>query len=159
MRRSPWASRRSIRLVRRGRSPLRAILDVNVLISALISPSGRPARLLLAWQEGRFELIDSPALLAELRRALAYPKLARLIPPADADAFVAWLSRSALLARDATDPPPIHAADPNDDYLLALAAEQRAELVSGDGHLLALVGDYPIAGPADFLATILGAKD
>ena len=159
MRRSPWASRRSIRLVRRGRSPLRAILDVNVLISALISPSGSPARLLLAWQEGRFELIDSPALLAELRRALAYPKLARLIPPADADAFVAWLSRSALLARDATDPPPIHAADPNDDYLLALAAEQRAELVSGDGHLLALVGDYPIAGPADFLATILGAMD
>ena len=159
MRRSPWASRRSIQLVRRGRSPLRAILDVNVLISALISPSGSPARLLLAWQEGRFELIVSPALLAELRRALAYPKLERLVPPADADAFVAWLSRSALLARDATDPPPIHAADPNDDYLLALAAEQRAELVSGDGHLLALVGDYPIAGPADFLATILGAKD
>ena len=159
MRRSPWASRRSIRLVRRGRSPLRAILDVNVLISALISPSGSPARLLLAWQEGRFELIVSPALLAELRRALAYPKLERLVPPADADAFVAWLSRSALLARDATDPPPIHAADPNDDYLLALAAEQRAELVSGDGHLLALVGDYPIAGPADFLATILGTMD
>ena len=159
MRPSLWASRRSIRLVRRGRSPLRAILDVNVLISALISPSGSPARLLLAWQEGRFELIVSPALLAELRRALAYPKLERLVPPADADAFVAWLSRSALLARDATDPPPIHAADPNDDYLLALAAEQRAELVSGDGHLLALVGDYPIAGPADFLATILGTMD
>ena len=159
MRRSPWASRRSIRLVRRGRSPLRAILDVNVLISALISPSGSPARLLLAWQEGRFELIDSPALLAELRRALAYPKLERLIPPADADAFVAWLSRSAVLVRDATAPSPIHAADPDDDYLLALAAEQRAQLVSGDGHLLAPAGDYPIQGPADFLATVLGAKD
>jgi hypothetical protein len=138
---------------------LRAILDVNVLISALISPSGSPARLLLAWQEGRFELIVSPALLAELRRALAYPKIERLIPPADADAFVAWLSRSALLALDASAPPPIHAIDPDDDYLLALAAEQRAELVSGDGHLLALAGDYPISGPADFLATILGACD
>jgi uncharacterized protein len=158
MRHSPWASRRSIRLVRRGRSPLRAILDVNVLISALISPSGSPARLLLAWQEGRFEVIVSPALLAELRRALAYPKLERLIPPSDADAFVIWLSRSALLARDATVPAPIQAADPDDNYLLALAAEQRAELVSGDGHLLALAGDYPIAGPADFLATILGVN-
>jgi putative PIN family toxin of toxin-antitoxin system len=138
---------------------LRAILDVNVLISALISPSGSPARLLLAWQEGRFELIVSPALLAELRRALAYPKLERLIPPADADAFVAWLSRTALLAREATVPPPIHAADPDDDYLLALAAEQRAVLVSGDAHLLVLAGDYPIEGPADFLAAILGAND
>ena len=159
MRLSPWASRRSTRLVRRGRSPLRAILDVNVLISALISPSGSPARLLLALQEGRFELIVSPALLAELRRALAYPKLERLIPSADADAFVAWLSRSAVLVRDAAASPPIHAADPDDDYLLALAAEQRAQLVSGDGHLLALAGDYPIQGPADFLATVLGAKD
>ena len=138
---------------------MRAILDVNVLISALISPSGSPARLLLAWQEGRFELIVSPALLAELRRALAYQKLERLIPPADADAFVAWLSRTALLARDAAVPPPIREADPDDDYLLALAAEQRAELVSGDGHLLALAGDCPIQSPADFLATILDSND
>jgi uncharacterized protein len=159
MRRSPWGSRRSIRLVRRGRSTLRAILDVNVLISALLSPSGSHGRLLLAWQEGRFELIVSPALVVELRRALAYPKLERLIAPADADAFVAWLSRSAVLARDAAAPPPIHAADPDDDYLLALAAEQRAELVSGDGHLLALAADYPISSPTDFLATILGPND
>ena len=43
---------------------------------------------------------------------------------------VAWLSRSAVLVRDAAAHPPIHAADPDDDYLLALAAEQRAELVS-----------------------------
>jgi hypothetical protein len=138
---------------------LRAILDANVLISALVSPSGSPARILLAWQEGQFELIVSPALLAKLRRALAYPRIERLISPADADAFVAWLSRSAVLARDATLPPPIHAADPDDDYLLALAAEQRAQLVSGDGHLLALAGDYPIQEPADFLAAILGTND
>lgn len=159
MRRSHWASRRSTRLVRRGRNPLRAILDVNVLISTLISPSGSPARILLAWQEGRFELIVSPALLAELRRALAYAKLERLIPPQDADAFVAWLSRSALLARDPAGPPPIHATDPDDDYLLALAADQRADLVSGDGHLLALAGDYPIQGPAEFLAIVLNGND
>ena len=138
---------------------MRAILDANVLISALISPSGSPARILLAWQEGHFELIVSPALLAEFRRALTYPRIERLIAPADADAFVAWLSRFALLARDATLPPPIDAADPDDDYLLALAAEQRAQLVSGDGHLLALAGDYPIQKPADFLAAILGTHD
>ncbi len=49
----------------------------------------------------------------------------------------------------------LHPADPDDDYL---AADQRAELVSGDGHLLALAGEYPIAGPADFLAAILGTN-
>ncbi len=79
---------------------MRAVLDVNVLISALLSRTGTPARLLLAWQKGRFELIVSPGLLAELGRALADSKLERLIPTSDAEAFVAWLSRSALLARD-----------------------------------------------------------
>jgi putative PIN family toxin of toxin-antitoxin system len=133
---------------------LRAVLDANVLISALLSRTGAPARLLLAWQEGRFELIVSPGLLAELGRALAYPKLCRLIPASDAEAFVAWLSRSAVLARDPGGPPPIRSADPGDDYLLSLAADQRAVLVSGDGHLLALAGDFPIHTPAGFLSLV-----
>jgi predicted nucleic acid-binding protein len=54
---------------------LHAILDANVLIAALLSPRGSPARLLRAWMNGAFELIVSPGLLAELERALAYPKL------------------------------------------------------------------------------------
>ena len=110
---------------------MRAVLDVNVLISALLSRTGAPARLLLAWQEGRFELIVSPGLLAELGRALAYPKLRRLIPASDAEAFVAGLSRSASLARDPDGPAPIRCANPWDDYLLSLAADQHAVLASG----------------------------
>lgn len=138
---------------------VRVVLDVNVLISALLSPSGSPARLLLAWQAGRFELIVSPMLLAELRRALAYPKLARLVSAPEADAFVAWLSRSAVPAPDATAPPPVRSIDPDDDYLLALAAEQRAALVSGDAHVLAFMGGFPIHSSAEFLATVLTEGD
>jgi putative PIN family toxin of toxin-antitoxin system len=133
---------------------LRAVLDVSVLISALLSRTGTPARLLLAWQEGRSELIVSPGLLAELGRALAYPKLRRLIPAGDAEAFVAWLSRSALLARDPDGPAPIHCVDPGDDYLISLAADQHAVLVSSDGHLLALAGDFPIQTPAVYLSLV-----
>jgi uncharacterized protein len=133
---------------------LRAVLDANVLISALLSRHGAPAQLLIAWQEGRFELIASPALLAELGRALAYPKLQRLIPASDAEAFVAWLSRSALLAGDPDGPAPIRCVDPGDDYLISLAADQQAVLVSGDGHLLALAGDFPIQTPAAYLSLV-----
>ena len=79
---------------------MRAVLDVNVLISAILSPRGSPARLLVAWQAGAFELVVSPALLTELARALAYPKLARLIPAADADAFVAHAARASELECD-----------------------------------------------------------
>lgn len=133
---------------------MRAVLDANVLISAAISPRGAPARLLLAWQAGAFELIVSHRLLAELRRALAYPKVARLVPPADADAFTAWLGRAAELATDPHDPPPVRSEDHADDYLVALAAAERAVLVSGDGHLTILAGRIPVRTPAEFLAEL-----
>jgi hypothetical protein len=133
---------------------VRAVLDANVLISGVLSPRGTPARLLLAWQAGAFELVVSPLLLAELRRALAYPKLAKLVPPADADAFVAWLGRAAQLAADPPGPPSVLSADPGDDYLIALAAAERAVLVSGDGHLTVLADRIPVRTPAEFLAEL-----
>jgi hypothetical protein len=133
---------------------VRAVLDANVLISAVLSPRGSPALLLVAWQAGEFDLVVSPNLIAELRRALAYPKLARLVPPADADAFVAWLARSAVLAADPDGLPPVRSVDPGDDYLLALAATEHAILVSGDGHLTSLAGELPIRTPAEFLARL-----
>jgi putative PIN family toxin of toxin-antitoxin system len=133
---------------------VRAILDANVLISAILSSRGSPARLLLAWQAGAFELVVSPALLAELARAVTYPKLARLIPPADADAFVAWIARSAVLATDPGTAPSARSADPNDDYLLALAMAERAVLVSGDRHLTVLADRLPVRTPAEFLALL-----
>jgi putative PIN family toxin of toxin-antitoxin system len=133
---------------------VRAVLDANVLISAALSRRGTPARLLLAWQAGVFELVVSPLLLAELRRALAYPKLARLVPPADADAFAAWLGRAAELVADPPGPPPLRSEDPADDYLITLAAAVRAVLVSGDRHLTLLAGHIPVRTPAEFLAEL-----
>jgi putative PIN family toxin of toxin-antitoxin system len=131
----------------------RAVLDVNVLISAILSPTGAPARLLLAWQTGAYELIVSPSLLAELGRALGYPKIRRLIPIAEADAFVAWLEGSATLAVDPDGPPPFRSIDPAGDYLIALAADQRATLVTGDHHLLDLSQAFPVSTAGRFLAT------
>ena len=133
---------------------MRAVLDANLVISAVLSPRGTPARLLLAWQAGAFDLVVSPSLLAELRRALAYPKLERLVTSADADGFVAWIGRSALLATDPDGEPPVRAVDPADDYLLALAAAERAVLVSGDAHLTVLADRFPVRTPAAFLASL-----
>ena len=135
---------------------MRAVLDANVLISAILSPRGTPARLVLAWQAGAFDLVVSPLLLAEVRRALAYPKLERLVPPADADAFVDWLSRSAKLAVDPSELPPVRSDDPDDDYLIALAAAERALLVSGDVHLTSLASRMPVRTPAEFISALGG---
>ncbi len=129
---------------------MRAVLDPNVIISALLSPEGSSARLLRAWQQGAFECIVSHALLAELGRALAYPKLRTRIPPAEARRFLIWLAGSARNAKDPSDPPPVRSADPGDDYLIALGQNEAAALVSGDHHLLKLAGDVPVFSPAQF---------
>jgi len=130
---------------------VRAVLDPNVLISALLSPVGAPAQLLIAWRGGSFELIVSPALVAELRRALNYPKLRKRIPTADAEAFLMWLQGAAILAIDPDEGPPVHAPDPGDDYLIALARSEEAMLVTGDRHLLGLAEQLPIFAARDFL--------
>jgi putative PIN family toxin of toxin-antitoxin system len=133
---------------------VRAVLDANVIISALLSRSGSPAVALVAWQEGDFELIVSPLLLAELERALAYPKLRCRVPAEEAEAVLDWLRRAATVAPDPQGPPPIMSRDPGDDYLLTLAAFEDALLVSGDDHLLSLQGESPIHSPASFLSLL-----
>lgn len=130
---------------------MRAVLDPNVFISGLLSPAGSPAQVLLAWREGRVEVIVSPSLLDELTRALAYPKLLKRIPAADATAAVRWVAEGATQVGDPAGKPPVRSADPGDDYLIALAAEQRAALVSGDRHLLALSEHIPVYAPRAFL--------
>lgn len=121
-------------------------------------PGGRSSReqeggqrVLRAWRSGRFELIASPQLLAELARSLQYPKLARRVSHAEAQRFMAWIAADAIAAPDPDTDPPIRSEDPGDDYLIALAASQRAVLVSGDDHLLRLTGKFPIYSPKDFL--------
>jgi len=130
---------------------VRAILDPNAIISAVLSPGGTPARVLRLWLEGKFELLASPLLLAELERALAYPKLRERIRPAEAKRLVEWLGREATLAPDPEQAPAARSADPGDDYLLALAEGAHAVLVSGDRHLLALSDELPILSPRQFL--------
>jgi uncharacterized protein len=129
---------------------VRAVVDPNILTSALLSPSGAPAQIVSRWFAGGFELIVSEALLAELERAFDYPKLRTRIAPDQAAEFIALLCRGAVLAAD----PPIAArrsADAGDDYLLALAESERAILVSGDQHLLGLADELPIQTARAFL--------
>jgi putative toxin-antitoxin system toxin component, PIN family len=136
---------------------LRAVVDVNVLISALLSSSGAPAAVLRAWLDGHFELIVSPLLLEELERALAYPKLRRRIPVGEAKSFVDWLRQTATADQDPSTKPPLRSADPGDDYLIALAASKSALIISGDGHLLELAPGMPVYSPAEFMLLVRGS--
>lgn len=130
---------------------MRAVLDPNVIISALLSPSGAPAKVLRAWLDGSYELVMSPMLLDELGRALAYPKLRKRISTAEAEELLHLLRTNADVVQDPTGAPPVRSPDPDDDYLIALAASAQAVLVSGDTDLLGLGDDIPASTPADFI--------
>lgn len=135
---------------------MRAVLDPNVFISALISPMGSPAKVVKAWLGGAFELVASPLLLAELERALGYPKLRERVNEADTGELLDLLRAGADMRDDPSEAPPVRSSDPGDDYLIALAASSKAVIVSGDRHLLDLGDGLPVYPPTAFLALIEG---
>jgi len=130
---------------------VRVVLDANVVVSALLSRFGAPAALIRLWLGGGFDFVASERLLAEVERTLASPKIRKRIALSDAETFLALVRGTVELVTDSDEPPPIRSADPNDDYLLALAARERLPISSGDEHLLSLGERVPILSPREFL--------
>ncbi|QVL47952.1 MAG: putative toxin-antitoxin system toxin component, PIN family [Thiocapsa sp.] len=132
---------------------MRVVLDTNVLVSALLMDSSRPAQLISHWRQGRFTLLTAVPQLDELMRVTRYPKLRARLKPALAGRLVNDLRQIAVLVK--TLPPVDASPDPYDNYLLSIASGGQADyLVTGDKpHLLAL-GGYAgtnIASVRDFI--------
>jgi putative PIN family toxin of toxin-antitoxin system len=72
---------------------VRAVLDPNVLISAVISSAGAPRDIILAWTEGSFDLVISPLLLDELREVLARPRFRRWVSASTVAEFIGLARR------------------------------------------------------------------
>ena len=117
---------------------MRAVIDTNILVSALIAPAGNPAAIYNAWENGKFTLLTCAEHIDEVRATLQKPKIAALIKPHKAGRLVNELKE---LAENIDELPEVErSADPDDDYLLALSEAGQADyLVTGDkGGLLAL---------------------
>jgi putative PIN family toxin of toxin-antitoxin system len=135
-------------------TPIRAVLDTNVLVSALLFENGRLSWLRTSWQNSQvMPLLAQPTAL-ELLRVLAYPKFKLLSQERDQ-------LLGNLLPWCETWPGPLmssnHAVrDGHDQVFLDLALTAQADaLVSGDGDLLALKEQVPalrIFTPAEFQA-------
>lgn len=123
---------------------MRVVCDANVLISALISSNGVPARIVEAWVSGAFELVMCPKLLGELRDVFNRSKLREVVDPGAAAEYVGGLEEGALVLSDPKVERPVM-PDPDDDYLVALAAAGDADcLVSGDRLLTDLADLRPL---------------
>jgi len=120
---------------------MRAVLDTNILCSALLTPGGLTDRLYRAWREGRFQLLTSEEQLEEFRRVTRYPRLRPFIEPAAAGAMHNELRRLAVLL---VKLPVVDASqDPGDNFLLAMAQAGEADvLVTGDKHDLLFLESF-----------------
>lgn len=118
---------------------LRAVIDTNVLLSALLW-RGTPHALLQQTETGALHLISSPALLDELADVLARPKFATALERAHL-AVPELLAQLQTLMEVIHPPPLAHpiCRDPDDDAVLALALAAQADaVISGDDDLLSL---------------------
>jgi putative PIN family toxin of toxin-antitoxin system len=136
---------------------LRAVIDVNVLVSGLLRPGSAspPARIRHALTTGTIRAVASPDLVSELDEVLHRRKLARYLSTADADRAVTEFRRTAEMHYPEEAPTPI-TRDPDDDYLVALTRYAKADLlVTGDTDLLDLADPgIRIVRPADLMAEL-----
>lgn len=120
-------------------TPLRVILDTNVLLSGIFF-GGMPGRVLTAWQRDQLELVLSPTILAEYHDAGAVLAARYTAIETSLAGILALVTQTAMLV-DAPDLPERVSADPADDKFLACAIAARVPLIiSGDKHLLRVSG-------------------
>lgn len=137
---------------------MKAVVDTNVLVSAVLSPVGAPAAILQAWHEVRFQLVTSVSLIDELRRVLALPRIANRLgwSPDERQLFLAAFEENAVVVAPEITLDAV-TDDPADNRVLEAALAGAVDyIVSGDRHLLGL-GAYaviPIATPVRFLALL-----
>ena len=117
-----------------------SVLDTNLYVSYLITPSGATARLVDLGLAGEgFSIATSRGLMEELRRVVTYPHIISkyTIDPKAVVALLTLLHRRAYIT--AGDYVVGTLDDPGDNMVLACALEAGAQyIVTGDPHLLNL---------------------
>ena len=107
-------------------------------VSAIVRPEGPPGRIIKRFlAEAAFEVVLSPAIVEEVVRALAYPKVRKHVRT-EVDPEL-WLEDIILLAEFIAGEHELSGVtqDPDDDKYIAAAVEGRAAfVVSGDPDLL-----------------------
>jgi uncharacterized protein len=134
---------------------MRAVVDMNVLISATIKPNSPLAQILVFIRNGRFEFLYFPEFLREYEEVISRPHLWERyhLRQDEIEATLHIMANRGVLVHVVTQVDVCR--DPDDNILLALALDGKADyIVSGDRDLLELTPfqGIPIVTPAEFLA-------
>ena len=134
---------------------MRAVVDTNVLASALIRRQGVAGQVLQHLRDGRFTIIYSVPLLVELVEVLSRPQIQQKYNILSDD-ITALINLIRLRGELVSPNRQIDACrDPEDNRILEAAVECNADaIVSGDADLLDMreFEAIPILRVAEFLA-------
>jgi putative PIN family toxin of toxin-antitoxin system len=138
---------------------MRAVLDTNVIVSAVLSGGSPPDSILRAWRKQAFQLVTSAPLLRELETVLKREHIAGRLgwSPGERRAFIGNLGAGAVVVIPKRRLEVV-LADPSDNRVLEAAVAAQADyVVSGDQHLLGLktYEDVRIVTPARFVAILV----
>lgn len=133
---------------------MRAVVDTNVLVRAVIRPQGTVGPVLLRLRQGEYTLLYSRTLLEELTDVLNRPRIRDKYRLTDQN--IQTVVALILLRGEGVTPTERIAAcrDPKDDKFLEVAVAGEADvIVSGDEDLLILhpYAGIPIVPPSEFL--------
>ncbi len=114
----------------------RVILDTMIVAEAAVNPRGPSGSLLRAADRGVFQTITSWHQLLEIGRTLSKRwAMQRGLTEDDASAFVDAYAAISRVAQDRSSDWPL-TADPGDNFIIALAQNTHALIVTRDGGLL-----------------------
>ena len=136
---------------------MRAVVDTNILIRALLKPEGTVAPVIGRLRDGDYTILHSPEFLEEIVDVLSRPRfqLKYGIRGEDVEALLALI---VLRGESVVPLERIQVCrDPDDDKLLEIAGGGGADvIVTGDGDLLVLnpFRGIPILSPSRFLGRL-----
>lgn len=135
----------------------RVVIDTNVFISAVLHSRAVPGRIIQELLNGRIQAVTSPYLIQELVEVSMSAKLSRYFRVQESVASIVQYLRANATLVNGIPTQRVVEHDPDDDYVLACAAEGSADyIISGDSHLLSL-GQYrgvPIVSPSQFIQAL-----
>ena len=110
--------------------PNRAVVDTNVLVSALLKPDSAPAQVAQALRRNALQPVVCAEIMGEYGAVLKRPKLR--LPAADVAALVQLIGLQALWVQIGPYPPALRLPDAADWPFIACAAAAQCPVITGN---------------------------
>ena len=133
----------------------KVVLDNHVLVSGLINPHSKPAKILNHLLKNRIRLSTTPSIIEEQKRILNYPKLVKRhgLTEEELEEFIAGLLVTTSLIEEETTVKIIKGSPWSNTYL-SCALNGRADFIISEDERLLNLREYQgvqIISPGQFL--------